>query len=479
MESGEIGKIYFGNWLRDWSQVPPGKAKTKVHQAVVAILNILSMGEFNRPFSEDEIGGYLPSEHMDNPLGGKTAESPDNNDPEAVKKALEDEGSLSPDQKEWLKLERESKQYGPEAIKAAVAESGLPDYIERGKAHAKWMLEKAVREPNEDQWMMELGNALHGIEDYFAHSNFTEVALSLIQDREPLAKKVLVAAKAQGGGFDATTAGGFDEKGQPKIVTGTYGDESHGANKIVSLIEQLKSEVLTGSLRLAFIKGMARIQGRVTGAEVRVAAEVIGAPAAVVGAVGGALGGLAGGFSRGHGFFGTIGSMVEGAEEGAEEGAAAVEGAAGEVGEAAGTGAGNVIGAEEGALLLLYAAPLFAALKVAVDLGLDEAESEKETKASKVDAPKEPGAKKAAPTHSELAKDSPEHYIYPTSRALAVNADRVIGSAVRVARQMPDKEAAVKTAQDPVGEIVAHPSKNQAIWEGPLIEALHKTASNK
>jgi hypothetical protein len=479
MEHDEIGRIYFGNWLRDWSQVPPGKAKSLVRGAVVSVLNVLSMGEFDRPFTEDQLGAYMPSEHMDNPLGGKNVESPDNTSPEARAAAAANEAQLSPDQRAWLQRERSPEFQA--MITAAARASGLPEYIERGKAHSKEKLRQAVLGTDEAEWEMNLGNALHGIEDYFSHSNFTEVALAMLaQEGNAAATRVLDdARRSSAGGFDASTAGGTDAMGRPGIITGTYGDESHGANQIVSMTEQLKSEVLTGALRIAWIKGMARIAGRGEGAALRVEAELVGgAPAAVIGGAGGLVGGVAAGFSRGHGFFGTIESMAEGAVEGAEGGAEAGVSAVGDVGEGLGTGAGYVIGATEGAALVAQGLVLFGALDLAVKAGLDEVVSDKGTEASAVGAPREPGAAAAAPTHSQLAKDAPEHAVYATSRALAVHADTVLGGAVRTARGMPDKEAAVATVLPLVDEIVAHPSANRPQWEQPLSAALAARASH-
>src|SRR5438093_6395550 len=67
MTGGEIGSIYFGNWMRDFSQI--GNAHDP---KLLAVLNVLAMGEFNRQLSAEEIGGYLPSEHLDRPTTGVT-----------------------------------------------------------------------------------------------------------------------------------------------------------------------------------------------------------------------------------------------------------------------------------------------------------------------------------------------------------------------------------------------------------------------
>ena len=65
----EVKSVYAGNWLRDLSQLPK-------HPAATVLIRILSMGEFGRDTSADELGTYVPSEHMDNPEGGGTIEDP-------------------------------------------------------------------------------------------------------------------------------------------------------------------------------------------------------------------------------------------------------------------------------------------------------------------------------------------------------------------------------------------------------------------
>ncbi|HEY4348415.1 MAG TPA: HET-C-related protein [Gaiellaceae bacterium] len=469
MSSGEIGKVYLGNWMRDWSQVPPGPAKSRLHTGVMAILSVLSMGEFGTPVTDDQVGGYLASEHMDNPLGGGSPEAPGTT-PEELAAAAAAEAQLSPDQREALKRERTPEYQA--MIAAASAASGLPDYIERGKDHAKQKLTEAVMEANgRDQAMMDMGNALHSIEDYFSHSNFTEVALAMLaKEGNSAAGAVLTAAKTGGAGFDATTAGGTDSHGRAGIVTGTYGAESHSANKVVSMVEQLKTECLTGALRISLIRGMARTTGVELGHAARSATNAtVGPAAAAAGGAGGFLGGMAAGFNAGHGVFGTLGSMATGAVEGAEAGADAAYNAVGDVGEGIGDAVGEDIGGTVGAAMVLAATPLFAVLDGVVAANLDEWLMDERTAASAVGAPG------GAPTHSQLAKDAPEHAVFQTSRALAVNADTVIGGAVRAAWSAPDKAAAVGTVTPLVDQIVAHPEANRGVWEGPLTAALAAT----
>ena len=59
----EASAIYFGNWLRDFSQL-------NTSAGMYQVVRILGWGEFNREVSRDELGSYVPSEHLDNPSAG-------------------------------------------------------------------------------------------------------------------------------------------------------------------------------------------------------------------------------------------------------------------------------------------------------------------------------------------------------------------------------------------------------------------------
>ena len=59
----------------------------------------------------------------------------------------------------------------------ATHRSGLPDYIERGKLHAKRKLRQAIASGENPTGMMQMGDALHAVEDYFSHSNFVEACI--------------------------------------------------------------------------------------------------------------------------------------------------------------------------------------------------------------------------------------------------------------------------------------------------------------
>ena len=434
----EVKAIYAGNWLRDLSQLPK-------HPAVTMLIRILSMGEFGRDTSAEELGTYVPSEHMDNPEGGGTVEDPAvRADPARLATEL---AKLSPAQR--AAYDREEAARGE--ILARSKASGLPEYIETGKFHAKEMLAQAVDLGRTGEGMRAMGNALHSIEDYYSHSNFTEAGIFMMRSDPAMAPLVARMAETHLGANPALLTPVDPATGQVVIQSGTY---ASGANDWVSRIELIQSEVENGELRTAFAVGWMRMAG-ITGEEIgrrlgeqagggvgsTIGAGVGGVGGGVSGAVSGAASGAAAGFARGRGFFGTIGSTLEGlatgagsgavggamagAEEGAQVGGELGQGAGGWVGALAGREIGEIVG-EIGldVILGLIAVP-FAAITAAAKAGILEKIAEIEVNASGGEA-RARGL--SGPTHSELSKDAPEHRLFDASAALAAAADEEIGA---------------------------------------------------
>jgi hypothetical protein len=375
MTEGEIGSIYIGNWMRDFSQI--GNPHS---QPILDILNVLSWGEFNRPVDAQQVGGYLPSEHLDRPTTGVT--KGDVGDASLATMDTKDQASLSNDQRLWVAQEQDPD--FKKRIEKQAQGSGLPPYIEVGKEHAKLMLEKAARGRRGDQAVMaSIGNGLHAVEDYFSHSNFVDAAVyMLVRDRQlPANSPIYQGILARGKHLGYDPSGGIARgAGRAQIFSGAY--RSTG-NKAVSMLEQLESEVKTGALRKAAILGALRM-GWVKGGEAgeqalgTVGKYVAGGLSAPVGAVGGGLAGagrgLVSGFRRGHGFFGKTWSAMKGLAgggvEGAKSGAQAGWQKGGEVGQRALGGVGRVAGgaitaAVAGTLVAAVAALITAAIALA------------------------------------------------------------------------------------------------------------------
>ncbi|KAG6005988.1 hypothetical protein E4U21_007481 [Claviceps maximensis] len=165
-------QIYFGNWLRDFSQVVDTTCLENIPEPVLrAIVSVLAMLEFGFATDEFEVtrerlGCYTHVEHIDNPRGY------DNNAKDVDKRLR---GPVDP-----RELEFDPKS----GMKNYIANSShgwdtSADYIRR-------QLEKCIelgrrgREGDhgaQKESFIHLGAALHTLEDFSAHSNFVELCL--------------------------------------------------------------------------------------------------------------------------------------------------------------------------------------------------------------------------------------------------------------------------------------------------------------
>ncbi|WP_261512542.1 Het-C domain-containing protein [Chryseobacterium paludis] len=216
----QVRKIYFGNWLRDFSQVivkitvrgtnAAIKAqKNKVikevspmqlsHEGWVQLIKILAIREFvfdplkdagknpaddyktleekfNKEYgglTKDILGIYRPEEHIDNPFG--LADESD---------AKDDKGKVISFMYDGTGTEK--KLYAGDngqswKIDATRNMSSFfwKDFPERPSSvtYVKEQLKLAVSKRGTPEGFRHLGGALHVLEDYFSHTNFVEISL--------------------------------------------------------------------------------------------------------------------------------------------------------------------------------------------------------------------------------------------------------------------------------------------------------------
>ncbi|KLU88047.1 hypothetical protein MAPG_07034 [Magnaporthiopsis poae ATCC 64411] len=179
----DVRRVYFGNWLRDYSQaIDVGTVKNVSAEAIrllLSILGFLTFGYGSREFevTAERLGCYRPEDHIDNPKNYA-----DNQDATQYDRRLR----------------------GPvdERVELAVDEqTGLKNYIANERAgimtsawHVRNLFTKCVelgrsygRNQNKDdlyEALRLLGTGLHCLEDYFAHSNYTELALIEMGERD-------------------------------------------------------------------------------------------------------------------------------------------------------------------------------------------------------------------------------------------------------------------------------------------------------
>jgi hypothetical protein len=458
----EARQVYSGNWLRDLSQLNS--------PAMLPIIRILYAGEFGTVPDASalgaELGQYVPSEHLDNPEGGDTVE-----DPRATPARRQElYNQLSPDQQAAFDAE---ERHSSDILHAS-AHSQLPPYVERGKLHSKEKLKEAIVRGRNPEGFQLMGDALHAVEDYYSHSNFVEACILALEARgDPSAVAYAARLKQTYLGGNRAMLVPHDASGRAQIQTGTYAGD---ANKQVSRLELIQTELSNGELTRSLIKGwvlvnqieaqdlFARLGGGAGGSLGGALGLALGGAGGAVaggvqGAVGGAASGAESGFAAGErlggggilggvlgaggavggallgGVSGLFGGAAEGAAAGAREGAAAGSdlgrqgGAA--VGGAAGLTVGTILGVASTALLVATLGPIVVPIAIAAiaaaKAGLLERLATHETAVSGGEAR---SAGLSGPTHSELAKDDPEHPLFAISRAMAVAADTEIGQAM-------------------------------------------------
>ncbi|HEX8540765.1 MAG TPA: HET-C-related protein [Pseudomonas sp.] len=172
----QIRAIYYGNWLRDYSQLLDPKLVRAVgtpknfpdvlsREALTKIVDVLAVREFTGLMAIDrqqftvtpeKLGVYRPSEHLDNPKPAN--EKP--TDPKSVDADFED----------WVAPDDASLQVDPE--------TSMKRYLQRGVDFMTAELNRAREAgPQSADGLRAFGSALHVLEDFFAHSNFVELSL--------------------------------------------------------------------------------------------------------------------------------------------------------------------------------------------------------------------------------------------------------------------------------------------------------------
>lgn len=166
----ERKQIYFGNWLRDFSQVIDTTLLENVDEAIlraiVAVMGFLEFGFATDEFdvTRERLGCYSHVEHIDNPAG-------------YVDNAKEiDERLRGPVDPKELEFDPTT------GMKNYVANSGQgwptsADYI---REQLKKSIELGRLKRNsgaKKESYIHLGAALHTLEDFSAHSNFIELCL--------------------------------------------------------------------------------------------------------------------------------------------------------------------------------------------------------------------------------------------------------------------------------------------------------------
>ncbi|KAL2862249.1 Het-C domain-containing protein [Aspergillus lucknowensis] len=177
--SNMVKRVYFGNWLRDYSQaMDVGTLKSLPADTIrilVWILSFLSFGYATAEFevTAERLGVYRPEEHIDNPK-----DYADNDDARKFDERLRGpirqiELEIDPDtgMKNYIANER-----GDWATSTAYIKYSLARSIHYGRLYTSG----GHRKGNEEdlfEALRCLGQGLHTLEDFAAHTNYCELAL--------------------------------------------------------------------------------------------------------------------------------------------------------------------------------------------------------------------------------------------------------------------------------------------------------------
>lgn len=175
-----VKRTYFGNWLRDYSQaVDVGSLKganAATIRILVWVLSFMSFGYATEEFevTEERLGVYRPEEHIDNPLG--YADGLDARKYDQRLRGPVDPREVEIDPQTGMKnyIANES---GGWATSAGYLRYSFARSIHYGRLYTSGQGGSSGRETDLCEALRCLGQALHCMEDFSAHSNYCELAL--------------------------------------------------------------------------------------------------------------------------------------------------------------------------------------------------------------------------------------------------------------------------------------------------------------
>ncbi|CDO73164.1 hypothetical protein BN946_scf185007.g219 [Trametes cinnabarina] len=171
----DVKRVYFGNWLRDYSQCMDIAGLSKLSAdtlvLIVSVLGFLTFGFATEEFevTADRLGVYLPVEHIDNPKGYAEKEGDARQFHPKLRPPVNPE-ELEIDERTGMKNYMATENRGWDTSTALIRRV-FRSCIEHGR--------RAKGCEGADLWEAYrlLGTGLHTMEDLLAHSNWCELAL--------------------------------------------------------------------------------------------------------------------------------------------------------------------------------------------------------------------------------------------------------------------------------------------------------------
>ncbi|KAH9178845.1 Het-C-domain-containing protein [Lactarius sanguifluus] len=226
----DVKKVYFGNWLRDYSQAMDIAGLSKLSAdtlvLVVSVLGFMTFGFATEEFevTADRLGVYLPVEHIDNPKGYAEKEGDARQFHPKLRPPVNPQ-ELEIDIQTGMKNYMATENRGWDTSTALIRRT-LLNCIEHGR--------RAGGSEGAELWEAYrlLGTALHTLEDLLAHSNWCEIGLRKMGYKQVfchVGDRVLI-----------NTPNGS----APPLVTGTFG----GADFLHSLMGEATDKLSQSSI---------------------------------------------------------------------------------------------------------------------------------------------------------------------------------------------------------------------------------------
>lgn len=175
-----VKRTYFGNWLRDYSQaVDVGSLKganADTIRILVWVLGFMAFGYATEEFevTKDRLGVYRPEEHIDNPLGYADGDDARKFDTRLRGPVDQQEVAIDPQTGMKNYIANES---GGWATSAGYLRFSFARSIHFGRLYTSGGSGSKGKESDLCEALRCLGQALHCMEDFSAHSNYCELAL--------------------------------------------------------------------------------------------------------------------------------------------------------------------------------------------------------------------------------------------------------------------------------------------------------------
>uniref|UniRef100_A0A8H7N7V6 Het-C-domain-containing protein n=1 Tax=Bionectria ochroleuca TaxID=29856 RepID=A0A8H7N7V6_BIOOC len=178
-----IKQTYLGNWCRDYSQaIDVGTVKAVSAEAIRLLLCVLGFMTFGYGSGEFEItaerlGCYRPEEHIDNPKGyGEGVDARDYD--RRLRGPIDEETELAVDEETGMKNYIANERIGI-MTSADLLRRLIGGCVEKGRRYKDNNNKRDLHES-----LRLLGTALHCLEDFYAHSNYVELALIELGERD-------------------------------------------------------------------------------------------------------------------------------------------------------------------------------------------------------------------------------------------------------------------------------------------------------